>query len=162
MRLYRFLICGLQGRSNYVRFNEVHPDMTPDPLLSGQKDLGSRLLPLVVSIVDNMRRLWYLCVCVPSKIVEWCSMQHLKMPFFVMVVPCLIQLMKTLSCRILVLCPHPLAFLDSLIVHISISCSLFIDTANLHVDLENTKKKKQQCYCDVRLLSLQMLHFGLL
>lgn len=69
-------------------------------------------------------------------------MQHLKMPFFVMVVPCLIQLIKTLICRILVLCPHPLAFLDSLIVHILISCSLFIDTANLHVDLENTKKKK--------------------
>ena len=63
-------------------------------------------------------------------------------------------------------------------MHILITCSLYIDTDNLHVDLENAKKKlkifvstqvstlfensfkKQQCNYDVRLLTLQMLHFG--
>lgn len=32
-------------------------------------------------------------------------------------------------------------FLDSFIVHILTGCSLYIDTDNLHVDLENAKKK---------------------
>ena len=52
---------------------------------------------------------------------------------------------KATICRTLVSMPPytHVFFLDSLIVHILTGCSLYIDTDNLHVDLENAKKNNK-------------------